>query len=261
MIAAHLSVLNAALRAAGADYPKAVKKAFTDRDALRSGVAPLAKIRRADVIAAAADAILAGTDPLTDRAVVRLGIASLMTGDSFDIELTMTRHADDRIAAVLTTEAPAVLDSLRSAALTHGRALTDAHAILGDTPLSSSATILSLGPVAAEAWAAALRSSKAVNALDAGWVALADLTRFANPSALKIHRLADVSLDDRERLGHNPDVWTLVQAGATIDLATAETLATREARMHTERATRQVVADRASDRATSVRYGFAGALP
>ena len=253
---AQLSVLNAAMNTAGAKYPAPVAKAITDRDALREAVQDMPPVTRHDVTAAAADALLDGRDPLSDDAVLRLTLAHVMTGDVFNLEQTMTQHANDRIVTAMKDHAPAMVDTLRKAATQPAAELADAVELFGDLSLDDSDRILTLGPAAAEAWAKAKRAVKAIHTLDAGWVALANLTAFANPGTLKVYRLADVDLETWLKVGNAPDPWALVQAGATIDLATADTARERETRLSEARQSAGRVPREAFSNAFQRAHGF-----
>ncbi len=96
---------------------------------------------------------------------------------------------------------------------------------------------------AARAWADARTALQQLRVLDAGWLALAELTGFASTAGDPVLRYADVTLDQYVTLGRRPDVWQLIRADVTLDYATGTTIRDRITCIATEQARRQARAD------------------
>lgn len=239
---AHLSMIHIAMTAAGATYPKAVAKALEDAEKLPTAVAALAA-PSADVMAAAVvDCLNAGRDPLDDEQVRRLTTAAVLAGPSGNA-LTggVARAAERHVVAALTAEADAILTTFGAAVAEAGATLTGAWRILGDLELTDSTAVLRMGPDASRAWTDARDAQKRIRALDGGWFGLAEATRFASSTDAPTLRLANLSLEQFEKLGRKAQPWDIVRAGVTIELADRTTIRERVARLTTEREDREVM--------------------
>lgn len=236
----HLSMIHAAMAAAGATYPKAVAKALEDAEKLSAAVAALAAPSVDDIAAAVVDCLTAGRDPLDDEHVRRLTTAATLAGPSGNA-LTggVSRAGERRVVAALTAEVDTMLTTFGAAVAEAGTTLTGAWRILGDLELTDSTAVLRMGPDASRAWTDARDAQKRIRALDGGWFGLAEATRFASSTDAATLRLADVSLEQFEKLGRKAEPWAIVRAGVTIELADRESIRARVERLETERNARE----------------------
>lgn len=243
-IPAFLGTLRTAMKAADATFPKPVATAIADQDRLAVAVSALPSSSYTNLMAAVAAALLDGRDPLDDETVRRLATARILEGTSDHQSLAygVAKAAEQRIVDALTANADAILADLKKAVDAAGERLTAAHEILGDVDLGDTAAVLRGGPTAATAWATAKEAVGTIRTIDAGWFALGHITRHVSPDTATTLRLADVSLDDYEQLGHRADPWDLVRAGATINMATRATVGDRIARHLAERDGREQAA-------------------
>lgn len=239
LITAQISQLRQAITAAHGTFPKPVAQALADADKLRT-LARDTPAPTADQLAdAAATALLAGRDPLTDPDVQRLLAARHLNGGGHGLAYLVNQAAEARTLTALEQHVDAIVDTLRTGCATAAQHLTDAHDVLGDLALDDTHAIVRLGNNAAELWVNAREAAQTIRVIDSGWVALANLTRFASTGTPATLRLAEVSLDQYEQLGRRADPWAIIRAGATIDLATATTVHERTERLERERQQRQ----------------------
>jgi hypothetical protein len=217
-----LSILTRTLDTIGADLPKPLAKAIKDRDTITQATAALSEPSPEQLASAVATAILDGRDPLEDAEVRRLTTARTLSGTGA-LDYGLTQEANSRIVEALQASADDVLAILKAAADDAGETLTRAHATIGDHDLTQADQILAKGPAAATAWAEAKGAVQTIRSADTAWTMLADLARFADSSLAPALRLAALDLDTFEKVGRTADAWTIVRAGATIDLATKDT--------------------------------------
>jgi hypothetical protein len=155
-----------------------------------------------DLAAAVVDCLNAGRDPLDDGHVRRLTIAATLAGSTGNaLRDGVTRATEARIVAALTDAAGAVLTTFGKAVSEAGATLHAAWRILGKLELSDSAAVLKMGPDASRAWADAIEAENRIRAIDKGWYALAEMTRFGSSTASPSLRLADLSLKQHAKLG------------------------------------------------------------
>lgn len=241
-----VGLIRTAVTAAGANLPKPVAQAVADHDKLAALTGAIPVVTAEQIEDAVADALLAGRDPLDDEHVRRLATSRALTGDRGQgIAYGVPLAAERRVVAALTAHADDILATLHAAADTASATLTAAHDILGDHDLGESELILRLGADAARAWAEARDAVQALRVIDRAWTALAELTRFAPASTDPTLRLADVTLEQYERVGRKAAPWDLVRAGAVIDLADRTTIRDRVTRITEARQTRQGQGERA----------------
>jgi hypothetical protein len=230
MTATHLTTLRRAIDATGGRFPEAVATALADRDRIREAAAafrPASPDQLGDAIAAC---LLRGDDPAADQGVQAMTTSRAMTSD-FGMAAIVNDAADRRAEHALAANVGAVLDIMRKSADEAGQTLAAAFAILGDCDLQDSDRIVRLGPDAARAWADATAAQDRLRTIDNGWVALANLTRFTNPTCDGTTRLADVDIDTFEQVGRNAEPWAIVRAGGTITLGDAEAMTERVDRL------------------------------
>lgn len=208
----------------GAAFPKPVAQAIADLDTLDAAGNSLRAPSSEHLYAAAAEAILSGGDMLEDSNVIRIITAQILAGPTGQaLSYGLTVAGSQRLAAALTDHADAVLAILKDKADAAGQILADAHAIIGDHELSESELILSKGPAAATAWAAATESAQTVRECSQAWFSLADLTGLTSSSLAPTLRIAALNLATFEKVGRAADPWDIIRAGGTIDLATRTT--------------------------------------
>ncbi len=235
-IPAFLGTLRNAMKAADATFPKPVATAIADQDRLAVAVSALPSSSYANLMGAVAAALLDCRDPLDDEEVRRMATALTIAGtDGQSVAYGVEKAAEARIVDALTANADAILAELKKAVDAAGERLIAAHRVLGDVELGDTAAVLRGGPKAATAWAEAKEAVATIRTIDAGWFAVGHLTRHVSPDTATTIRLTDVSLDDYERLGHRAEPWAIVRAGASIDMATRDTVQHRIARHATER--------------------------
>lgn len=252
---AHLNLIRTALDTIGAPLPKQVRAALADRDKL-AALTPIPTVTGAEVADAVAACLLAGRDPLDDDNIRRLAIARALGSEgSGNMSYGVGQAADRLVAAALTEHAGAILAVLAAATAQHGTTLTRAHAILGDLSLDDSQAVLSLGPDAARCWAETREAVHVLRGVDRAWSSLAEVTRFASSSTPPVLRFAALTLEQYERTGRSADAWTLVQAGAVLELADGDSLRARDRSIAAELQERQVQAEVAFREAHRRTYG------
>jgi hypothetical protein len=246
---AHLSNLRTALTVAGADWPKPIAAALADADRVAQQVTTLDGATAEQVGDAVVAAILDGRDPLDDEQVRRVATARALRGTGDGILEHLTAAATERrTLAAVADHADTIADTLCTAADAAGERLHAAHETLGDVDLKDAAAVLSRGPQASRAWTEATEAVTSLRHLDHGILALAQLTRSGSTaqSAGSTVRFADVTLAQRDKLGHKADPWDLVRAGATIALADLDEIRERVDALDLERQQRQDAHDGAS---------------
>ncbi len=212
-----LTQISQAVKAAGGKMPAPVSRAIADRDRAVAAAQAMPAVLHADIIRRATDCLIADIDPLDDPELAKLVLGSSLVSDH-GLDRHVGEEAGRRIAQALTEHAPAVTATLCEAAAKAGAVLTQAVAVLNGLDLDEVGAILGLGAPGAESWAAAKRATATISEAEAGWQALADVTRFADARGLRVHRLTDVSLATRAKLGNAPTPWQIVQAGAVVAL-------------------------------------------
>ena len=258
-VPAFLGLLATAMKAAEAPWPKAVADAIADRAKIAERVIALPSGSHQAVMTAVAAALLDDRDPLDDDQVRRLVTARSITGESTQsLAYGVEKSAETRIFDALAEHADDIIDSLKRAVDTAGQSLTQAYEILGDSDLGDSAAILKLGPAAARAWADADDARQQIRVIDKGWFALGHLTRVVSPDTAPTIRLAAVTLEQYEALGHKADPWSIVRHGATIDYATRTTIPERHQRLADEREAREHTAAAAFTDAARRFHGHGG---
>ena len=239
-LAAFLGLLRRAMKAADANFPKPVATALADRHKIAERVSALPTGSHQAVMSAVAAALLDDRDPLDDDQVRRMVIARSITGESTQtLAYGVEKSAETRIIDALTEHADDIIDNLKRAVDTSGQTLAHAREILGDTDLGDSAAILKLGPAAARAWAEARDARQQIRVIDKGWFVLGHLTCVVSPDTAPTIRLAAVTLEQYEALGHKADPWSIVRHGATIDHATRTTIPERHQRLAAEHEARE----------------------
>lgn len=233
--AAHIGLLRQAITAAEATCPKPVAQALADQATLAAGVAAIRPASAEEIADAVAECVLTGRDPLDDEQVRRLTTARDLTGDTgraltYSVQLAGER----RILAALEAHVDTIVATLCKAANNAGQEITGAHEVIGDYDLEDTANVIRRGDKASAAWNTARAALKQLRTLDNGWVALANLTRFASADYPTL-RIAELSLDQHDHIGRKAEPWDLVRAGITIDMADRDAMRDRIERVTTER--------------------------
>lgn len=223
MSLAQISLIRRTFKTIGATFPKPVSDGIADLDTLDAAGA-LQVPGSEKLYDAAAEAVLAGRDPLADRKVTSIITAQILagtTGQGFHHGLNQAGYR--RLVGIITDHADDITATLKDSADSAGAILASSYDILGDLELDESELILSKGPDAASAWAAAKVALQTIREVEAAWFSLADLTGFTSASLDPTLRLADLDLNTIQQVGRKADAWTIVKAGGTISLATRTT--------------------------------------
>lgn len=238
----HITILNQSLKHLNIALPKPVTEAIelaAKANAAADGVAPAPSGLLGSTIAAA---LLAGRDPAADKEVQRLcTLAAILATAGSSVRV----WGVDRITATLTEHADEMLETWRAESVTAGENLKAAFDLVGDIEFSESEAFLRVGPEGAQAWANARTAVETLKNLAQAWAALAELTHFGSVSGYPALRLAELDADTLDKVGRTADAWTLVRAGARIELADRTTMPERLAHIALDRAERtQIQADR-----------------
>lgn len=240
MTSAQISHIRTTFTNIGATFPKPVAQAIADLDTLATAGASLRAPSSEHLYAAAAEAVLSGGDMLDDSDVIRIITAQILAGPTGQaLSYGLSQAGSQRITAAFTEHADAVLAALKEKTDAAGGILASSYDVIGDLDLSESELILSKGPDAAMAWAAAKVAAQTVRECGSAWFSLAELTRLTNTNIAPTLRIADLDLDTFEQVGQAADPWAIVKAGGTIDLATRTTAKERTTRHATARQARQ----------------------
>lgn len=223
---AHIGVIRQTFAALGADLPKPVTAAVAEFDKLTTAGVPIATSTQ--IGDAVADCLLDGRDPLADDHVRALVLSQSLGGSTgTNLDHIVRLAAERRVIAAYRASVDTILATLGKHADHAGQQLADAFALIGDNDLSDTQLVLSLGPDAARAWAEARNAVALLRKIDGAWHALASVTQFAATSGEQSLRLADLDLDQLEKVGRRADAWAIVRAGGQIDLADATTIRER----------------------------------
>lgn len=215
-----------------------VPKALTDAVAHGADLVARAGALSADGDAlanAVADALEAGRDPRSDKAVQAQLVGEQLAAR--DIARLVRDRADAATAAVMADVAPAYLEALAEPAATAGATLTEAVAALPPSiDLDDPASAAGLTPDSAAMWAAARAALTVLDAVRSAWSGAADAGGVArlNPNH-RLSVLADLSAPAHDALGSRATPWQIVSAGHSIVLATGSTYRERVQRIATER--------------------------
>lgn len=216
--------LTAALVRIDLQPPKAVTEAIALAEKANAAAASIAPPPAALLGAAIAAAVLAGRDPAADKEVQRLRTLESISPMAAP---SVRAWGEAHVVATLTEHADTMLETWRAASVTAGEALTAAFDLVGDTELSDSEAFLRRGPRGAEAWANARSAVDRLKALGQAWSSLAALTRVASDGGYPVLRLADLDAATLDKVGRTADAWTIVRAGARIEIADRTTMPQR----------------------------------
>lgn len=212
----------AAIQATGSKLPKPVSDAQALDARLRDAARADLEAKR-DLGALWADAHARGENPFADPAF-REQIMRRALSDAVDLQAAARAATAERTATAIADSAGAILKSYKLAADAAGTRLSDAHAIIGDLPLSDGAVFVRMGSQALAAYETVRAALKQIVTIETGWRALAQVTGFAPANTEWLDILADTTRDQWVELRGGPsrprvDAWDLTRAGIRIDLA------------------------------------------
>ncbi|MDV2477839.1 hypothetical protein F8M49_25020 [Rhodococcus zopfii] len=170
------------------------------------------------------DAFLAavdtGKDPAADKNVQRALTADRLANEN--LRAAIDHHAAVLIIDALIDHAQHLFDEWHTITNRASTALTDAHAVLGDTDLDDTKAVVRLGGRAADAWANATNAVATIDRLNLVWQQWAEVTRRAPSNAAYSNlRFADIEPGDwrTHQLDGRVAPWTIIRIGYTLDLA------------------------------------------
>jgi len=159
-----------------------------------------------------------GDDPevrriVTTNAFANPGITQAVDAQAFEGFRTVCRDNIDEIVKALQKPFDAAAATL-----------AEAHSRIGDVPLEDTATIMRKGADVAEVWAKATAAVKVIDAAEAGWQALGEITRTATSDRrYVVLRIADVPYSEwisSELEGKKLKPWDAMLAGLALSLPT-----------------------------------------
>lgn len=228
----HITILSSSLKSLNITLPQAVTDAIEIAAKANAAADGIQKPPTGLLGAAIAAALLAGRDPAADKEVQHLCTLDAILATAGP---TVRAWGVDRITAALTEHADEMLETWRVASITAGENLTATFEMVGDIGLNDSETFLRRGPQGATQWALARTAIDTLKNLAQAWAALAELTHFGSVSGYPVLRLAELDADTLDKVGRTADAWTLVRAGARIELADRTTMPERIAQLAADR--------------------------
>jgi len=212
--------LLSAIESTGASMPK-VAAAYAHATKISDSVNALGIPQ--DALALAVSAALEddrdpGDDPevrriVTTNAFANPAVAQAVDAQAFEGFRAVCRHNLDAIVVALRTPFDAAAATL-----------AEAHARIGDVPLEDTGAIMRRGEDIAEVWAKATTAVKVIEAADAGWQALGEITRASSSDQrYRVLRIADVPYSEwisSELEGKKLKPWDAMLAGLTLSLPT-----------------------------------------
>lgn len=213
-------VINA-INATGIKVPAAVTDTWAQVDLLNSTVQ---KITPGDLTAAVAAAILAGHDPASDPAVLRvLATNQLVSNQNLAGAVAALGH--DRFRAACLEHADAIVKAWRRPFNDATAALIAAHRRIGDVPLEDTGSIMRRGGDIATVWATTQEATTTIDTITTGWAALGEFTRTApadrNHAVLRVAVVDYPTWKAKELNGKRLTPWEMLLAGLTPSLPTA----------------------------------------
>ncbi|BBX02270.1 hypothetical protein BST36_29125 [Mycolicibacterium moriokaense] len=189
-----------------------------------------------DLNDAVLDAVEAGRDFRTDKAVQRLALERMLANQGHGIGDAARQRSMRQKRAALVEHADAVLDEWDAALEPHTAALTAAVAALPVDNLDNVQAVITRGPDAVQHWTNARRSIAMWTAATQGFAAFADAARIdhrENPAQVLTDAAAATLEPARQtaRLEGSPhvDAWILARHGIPLSLPTITEFHTRVA--------------------------------
>ncbi|QQW36885.1 aldehyde dehydrogenase [Mycobacterium marinum] len=190
-----------------------------------------------DLNAAVLDAIEAGRDFHTDKAVQRLALERMLANQGHGIADAARQRSLHQKRTALVEHADVVLDEWAAALEPHTAALAAAVAALPVDNLDDVGNVITRGPDAVQQWSNAQRAITMWSAAVQGFTAFADAARIdysehraqiltdAGAAALA-HPWRTARLEGARHI----DAWTLARHGVPLELATLDEFTARIAR-------------------------------
>ncbi|RDH75503.1 aldehyde dehydrogenase [Mycolicibacterium moriokaense] len=197
-----------------------------------------------DLNAAVLDAIEAGRDFHTDKAVQRLALERMLANQGHGIADAARKRSIQQKRAALVEHADAVLDQWDVALEPHAAALTAAIAALPVDHLDNVQGVITRGTDAVQHWSNAQQSIAMCSAASQGFTAFADAARI-DYSEHRTQILTDADASTLEPAhqtarvegSRHVDAWILARHGIPLSLATLTEFRTRIAIFDTQRQT------------------------
>lgn len=207
--------------ATGAKAPKAVLDSY--RRAVRiSEAARSIPVPRGGLAVAVAAALDDGRDPASDPDVQRAVTANSLTGRGITDQVDDIAYA--RFLDVCRDQADAIISAWAKPFTVAAATLATAHQRIGSVALTDTDPIMRSGGDVAEIWSAAVSASQVIEAINAGWVALAQYTRLASIdprySLLRIASVDYATWTDKQLDRQKVTPWDAVILGLDPSLPT-----------------------------------------
>lgn len=228
-----------------------IDRVFGSQDVLTSSRRTLAE--------AVADALAAGKDPATDKAVLAHLAREQMRLMNLDGELADV--AEDRRAAALRSHADAILELLAEVVDRADETLEEARDGIAGLDLTDDERVGAMAPHQMALWGRAREALAHVERVVQVYAMLLGACGFG---IVPPHRrplvIAELSLAELNALGHQPHATAAVHAGHRLSLATPDTFAERLARLEEDRSLDAGRGERDFADAARVRYGAGKSL-
>jgi hypothetical protein len=228
-----------------------IDRVFANRDVLEGSRRPLAE--------AVANAMSAGKDPATDKAVIAHLAREQMRLMNLGNDLSAL--AEDRRGDALRSHADAILTLLSSVIDRADQTLEEARERIPGLDLNDDDQVRNMTPDQMALWGRAREALAHVERVAQVW---AMLVSACGLGTLPPHRrplmIAELSLAELNALGHQPNATAAVHAGHRLSLATPETFAERLARLEDDRAHDAGRSAREFADAARTRYGSGRSL-
>lgn len=223
-----------------------IDRVFADQDALNGNRRSLAE--------AVADAMAAGKDPATDKAVIVHLAREQMRLMNLGNDLTAL--AEDRRADALRSHADAILELLSGVIDRADETLAEARDRIPGLDLNDDDRVRTMAPDQMAQWGRAREALAHVERVAQIWSMLVSACGLGT---LPPHRrplvIAELSLSELNALGHQPNAAAAVHAGHRLSLATPDTFAERLDRLENDRSHNAEKGEREFAETVRTRYG------
>lgn len=228
-----------------------IDRVFADQEAINGNRRSLAE--------AVADAMAAGKDPATDKAVIVHLAREQMRLMNLGNDLSAL--AEDRRADALRSHADVILELLSGVIDRADETLADARDRIPGLDLNDDDRVRTMAPEQMAQWG---RAREALAHVERVVQIYGMLLGACGLGVLPTHRrplvIAELSLSELNALGHQPNAVAAVHAGHRLSLATPDTFADRLARLEDDRNYEAQSGDRAFAEAARQRYGVGKSL-
>lgn len=177
----------------------------------------------ADIIAAVTEALDAGVDPACDENVRRITTAAAIANPG--ISKGVEQVVGNQLQVVFASNVEGIFAAWRKPFEKAAAVVVTAHERIGDHELGDTAAILRLGDDVARVWADAQDAVAVLDAIAAGWQAVAIITGSKPHAKYRALRIANATADqwagsDLER-NKSATAWDIALGGLVLDLADA----------------------------------------